>query len=121
VRSGDKYTADKKYQEAVIQYRNAVQQDPRFGEARYKLAETYERLNDPNSAYGEYIRAADLLPNDIHAQVKAANMLVMTGQFADASSRADKALAIDAKNVDALIAKGNALAGLHNLDAALAQ
>ena len=24
--------------EAIIQYRNAVQQDPRFGEAHYKLA-----------------------------------------------------------------------------------
>ncbi len=52
VRSGDAYVAEKKYKEAVIEYRNAVQQDPRFGEARLKLAETYTKLGDAKGAYG---------------------------------------------------------------------
>src|SRR6266536_1142499 len=121
MRSGDQYTAQKKYQEAVIQYRNAVQQDPRFGDARVKLAQTYEQLGDVNNAYREYIRAADLLPNNITAQVKAADMLLLARQFEDAQTRADKALKIDAKSVDAQIAKGNALAGLKNLDAAVTE
>ncbi len=34
LRSGDAYVEEKKYKEAIIEYRNAVQQDPRFGEAR---------------------------------------------------------------------------------------
>ena len=38
LKSGDTYFAQKKYNEAIVQYRNAVQQDPRFGEVRYKLA-----------------------------------------------------------------------------------
>ena len=41
LKSGDRYVADKKYFEAIVQYRNALQQDPKFGEARRKLAETY--------------------------------------------------------------------------------
>ena len=41
VRSGDGYAAEKKYNEAIIQYRNAVQQDPRFADARLKLADAY--------------------------------------------------------------------------------
>src|SRR5688572_7136581 len=80
VRSGDAYFAEKKYKEAVIEYRNAVQQDPMFGEARFKLAETYQKLNDARNAYGEYIRAADLLPNDVEAQSKAAIMLLASRQ-----------------------------------------
>ena len=56
--SGDRYVAEQKYQEAVVEYRNAIQQDPKFGEARYKLAETYAKLQDPRNAYREYIRAA---------------------------------------------------------------
>ena len=38
VESGDRYAAEKKYAEAIIQYRNAVATDERFGEARFKLA-----------------------------------------------------------------------------------
>src|SRR5215510_13019569 len=43
VRSGDAYVAKKQYKEAVIEYRNAVQLDPKYGEARAKLADAYFR------------------------------------------------------------------------------
>ena len=121
LRSGDQYSTAKKYKEAIIEYRNAVQQDPKFGEARLKLAEAYEQTGDLQNAYGEYIRAADLLPSNVAAQVKATNMLLLAGQFEDAQARADKALAVDANSVEAQIAKGSALAGLKNMDAAVTQ
>ena len=41
LKSGDRYVEQGKLPEAVVQYRNALQQDPRFGEARLKLAEVY--------------------------------------------------------------------------------
>src|ERR1019366_9293999 len=109
MRSGDQYAAQEKYQEAVIQYRNAVQRDPMFGEARLKLAETYEHLDDVNNAFAEYVRAADLLPGNADVQVKATNYLLLARQFEDAKARADKALAAAPNNVEAQIAKGNAL------------
>ena len=121
VRRGDQSAAEKKYQEAVIHYRNAVQQDPMFGEARLKLAETYEHLGDLKNAFGEYVRAADLLPGNADVQVKVANFLLVARQFEDAKARAEKALAVAPNNVEAQIAKGNALAGLKNLDAAVAE
>src|SRR5215203_5048241 len=68
VQSGDRYFADKKFQEAAIEYRNAVQQDAKFGEARLKLADTYARLGDAANAYREYARAAELLPEKAEAQ-----------------------------------------------------
>ena len=42
--SGDRYFAEQKYKEAIVEYRNAVRDDPRFGEARSKLAEAYLRF-----------------------------------------------------------------------------
>ena len=42
--------------------------DARFGEARLKLAESYERTGDLRNAYREYMRAADLMPSDEQAQ-----------------------------------------------------
>jgi tetratricopeptide (TPR) repeat protein len=121
LKSGDTYFVEKKYNEAIVQYRNAVQQDPRFGEARYKLAESYVRVNDPAGAYREYIRAADLMPANVEAQVKAGQMLLLARQFEDAKVRADRILASDPKSLQAQILRGTALVGLKDLDNAIAQ
>src|SRR6266550_1507236 len=93
VQSGDDYVARQKYAEAIIQYRNAIAVDPKFGEARLKL----------------------------DAQLKTAELLQLGQRFEDARDRADRALRIDPKNVHALILKGNALAGLKDLDGAITQ
>src|SRR3954463_13610580 len=57
--SGDRYANHKQYREAIVQYRNAIQQDPQFGEARFKLAEAYMQVGDVQQASREYVRAAD--------------------------------------------------------------
>jgi putative PEP-CTERM system TPR-repeat lipoprotein len=119
--SGDKYFAEKKYNEAIVQYRNAVQQDARFGEARYKLAEAYVRVNDPAGAYREYIRAADLMPANVESQLKAGQMQLLARQFEEAKGRADRILANDPKNLQGQILRGTALAGLKDLESAIVQ
>src|SRR5678816_4174100 len=81
VRSGDAYVAKKLYKEAVVEYRNAVQRDPRFGEARAKLADAYFQTGEVENAFREYIRAADLLPNDVTAQLKAGEMLLVGKRY----------------------------------------
>ena len=121
MRSGDRYAAAEKYQEASIEYRNATKQTPTLGEAHLKLAETYERLGNTWKALEEYVHASDLLPGNATLQIKAANALLLAGQFEGAKARAEKALAVAPKNVEALIAKGNALAGLKYLDAAVTE
>src|SRR5690606_26690518 len=108
-----------KFADAVVEYRNAIRVDERFGDARFKLAEAYAQLGNLQRAVPEYIRAADLLPDNAEAQVKAGTMLLLGNQFEDARSRAEKALAADPKNVDAQILLGNATAGMKNLDGAI--
>src|SRR6266542_4422788 len=88
VESGDRYTAAKKYPEAIIQYRNAIAQDPRYGEARYKLAEVLASAGDPAGAYREYVRAADLLPSNAAVQLRAGQVLLLARQFPEAKERA---------------------------------
>jgi tetratricopeptide (TPR) repeat protein len=121
LQSGDRYAAEKKYHEAIVEYRNAIQQDSRFGEARYKLAETYVQLGDASNAYREYVRAADLLPDDVTAQIKATQMLLLAGEYETAKARVEVALANDPKNIEAQILRANALAGLKNFDAAVTE
>src|ERR1043165_2645168 len=95
--SGDQYVASGKYAEAIIQYRSAVQADPRAGDARVKLADAFLGSGDAANALGEYVRAADLLPDDVTIQLRAGNLLLLAGRFDDAKSRAEK---IIAKNRD---------------------
>ena len=40
----------KQYKEAILAYRNAIKIDPRFGDARYKLAQVYGAGDTVNSA-----------------------------------------------------------------------
>ena len=56
--AGDRYVEAGKLREASIEYRNAIAQDPRFGDARYKLARTYLKLEEPGRALPELVRAA---------------------------------------------------------------
>jgi len=106
---------------AVLEYRNAVQKDPRLAPARHKLAEIYLRQGNASAALAEYVRAADLLPNDANAQLRAGTLLGLARRFEEARARAEKVLAIDPKNVNAIVLRANALAGLTDLEGAVEQ
>jgi len=121
IESGDKYVAQQKYAEAIIQYRNAVAKDGSDGNARFKLAEAYETTGDLGNALREYIRAADLMPNNVEAQIRAGTGLLATRQFEESRARAAAALAKEPKNVRGLILMGNSLVGLKDLDGAISQ
>src|SRR5580704_10583650 len=68
-RRGDTYFEEGRVQEAIVEYRVALQGDPKLGEARLKLGEAYLRVNDPKNALRELVRASDLLPKSVDAQV----------------------------------------------------
>jgi Tfp pilus assembly protein PilF len=117
--SGDHYVAQKNYAEAGIQFRNAVAIDGSDGTARLKLAEVYALMGDRINALHEYVRAADLMPNNVVAQLRAGKGLLEAGQIAEAKQRALDVLQKEPKNVEAMILLGYALAGLKDLDGAI--
>lgn len=119
LQKADGYAAQKKYAEAIIEYRNAIAQDAQFGEARLKLGIAYEAANDYRNALAEYVRAADLMPDSVDAQLRAGRLLLVAQQYADAKAKAMAALAKDPQNVTGLILLGNSLAGLKDLDSAI--
>ena len=121
VRAGDAFVAQKQYPDAIIAFRNAVQQDPKFVEAREKLAEAYLRLGDFANACRQYVVLADLQPGDADAQFHAGEALLAVHQFVDARARAEKTLALAPNHVDAQILRANALAGLNKLEDAVAE
>jgi Cytochrome c biogenesis factor len=121
VASGDRFFAEKNYAEAIIQYRNAVTKDGSFGEARFKLGTAYDKVGDGINALREFVRAADLMPGSVEAQLRAAQFLSAAGQFPEAKARAIAVLAKDPKNVVALVVMGNALVGMKDVEGAIQQ
>jgi Tfp pilus assembly protein PilF len=107
--SGERYFQEAKYSAAVIEFRNAIDVDPTWGEARKRLAEAYARVGDPPHALEQYVRAADLLPRDAEAQLIAGAYLLAARKPEDALARADAALKAQPANVQAHLLRGHAL------------
>src|SRR5436305_3086201 len=81
--SGNKYFANGRFNEASIQYRNALRQDQKYGAAWYKLALTSLKKGDYVNAVGQFRRAVELVsvdsPDHWEAKVKLTEILL---QFA---------------------------------------
>ncbi len=117
--SGRRYADQQRFAEAAIEFANAVQLDPRSGAARLTLAEAHLAAGNTRAAFPQLIRAADMLPDDLAAQLRAGQLLHQGGMFDEAKTRARKVLQKQPGHVDALLLLGNALAGLRSLDEAV--
>src|SRR4029078_6961390 len=89
LKRGSDRLAAKKYPEAIIELRAAIQADPRLADARIKLADAYLAHNNGAAALGELVRAADLRPTDTALQLRTGRILLAAGKFNDAMVRAD--------------------------------
>jgi putative PEP-CTERM system TPR-repeat lipoprotein len=121
VENGNRLLKEGKTQEAIIEYRNAIKEDPKSGHARYQLAEAYANGGNTVAATREYVRAADLLPQETLVQIKASQYLMTTGQFDDAKTRLKAVIDRDPSNAEAQVLYGNAMAGLNDLNGAVRQ
>ena len=65
-----------KYADANLNYRKAIQKDPQFGEAYYRLGLTALKQNDPSQAYAALSRAVALLPENIDVKERFADLCV---------------------------------------------
>jgi len=114
--NGKRLAGEKRYAEAIVEYRNALQIDDKFGDARLQLAEALAASGNPERAYREYQRAADLLPDRADVQKTAATFLFMAGQYEDVRTRVEAVLKKNPKDIDAQLLYANALVGLRDLE-----
>jgi tetratricopeptide (TPR) repeat protein len=117
---GNQQLERKAYPEAIIEYRRAIQSDPRLGQARLQLASAYAATGDGINALREYVRAADLLPDDHDAQRKAGTFMLLAGQYQDAQGLAQRMLQRNPNDAQAHILLANALAGMKDTEGAIA-
>lgn len=71
---GNKLYAAGRYNDASLNYRKAIQKDPTYGEAYYRLGLAAIKLEQPPEAYSALFRAVQLLPGDFEAKKRFADV-----------------------------------------------
>ncbi len=104
--SGNKYFSQKRYDEANIQYRNALQVDPQFAEAYYRLGLSFLQLGQWVPAGQSFSRVIAIDPDNLDAHIRLGNILLGVGQYADARSQAEEVTRRNPQNADAHVLLG---------------
>ena len=80
-RSGD-------YRKAKVEYKNALQIDPKNADAYYLLATVSEKLENWPQAMADYQKALDINPDHLKARAATGKIFLMAGDL----EQADKAV-----------------------------
>src|SRR5215467_13490457 len=108
---GEKYLKEGKANEAIIEFRSALQVDPNFVPAIQGLGRAYAAKSWNGDALREFQRAQKLTPDSLSLQVDLGRVLVQTGAFKEAEAQATAILNKEPRNVDGLYIRATALLG----------
>jgi tetratricopeptide (TPR) repeat protein len=112
-----------KWDEAVIEYKNATKLAPNDAAAHYGLAKAHLGKKDPRNAFWELQETVRLAPNDIQARIDQGEFLLFGGpdELAQAVEGGDAIIELDPKRWEGYALKGRALAALGRHDEAAVQ
>ncbi len=121
---GHGYVEKAKYAEAVIEYKNILQIDPKDGDAHYRLALTYIKMGGMTNlqqAFSELTKTIELDANNIDAQLKLGEMYLLAKEPAKARERADIVLASAPTNTEGLVLRGQSLINEREFDQGISE
>src|SRR5207244_3436470 len=109
---GQTYFDKGQYSEALIEYKNVVQLDPKDADTHYRLALTHLKLGGTanlQGAFAELSRTVELDKTNRDAQLKLGELFLLGNEPAKARERADIVLVSAPQNTEGLILKGRSL------------
>jgi tetratricopeptide (TPR) repeat protein len=114
VKRGEQFLADKKFDEALIEYKNATKLTPNNAAAHYGLAKAHLAKKDGRSAYWELQETVRLDPTDVQARIDHGEFLLLQGneELKQAVESGDAVIAAAPKRWEGYALKGRALAAL---------
>jgi tetratricopeptide (TPR) repeat protein len=114
LRKGEAFLAEKKWDEASIEFKSGLGVDPNSPKAHYGLALAYLGAKDPRRAYWELEETVRLDPAHADARLRLGEFLLFMkeDEVARAVENADAILAADPKRWEAFLLKARALSAL---------
>jgi len=98
---GIEYATVENYKAAIIEFRNAIQIDPKYADARYQLGLAYIKTGQPRKAFKELERAGSLDPQNTDALIKTAEMYLLGKNLKESREKIRKILEVDNNFADA--------------------
>ncbi len=118
---GESYLEEQQYPEAILEFRNVLQEDPNHPGAHWGLARALLAQKDLRKAYWELQEAVRLDPSNLEAKLQYGQFLLFGKQedLDSAVTTADEILATEPGSAPAWVLKARALDALDRNDEAL--
>lgn len=122
---GEAYLAESKFQEASIEFRNAIQIDDRLAAAHWGLARAYEGMRRLPELLDALKKTVELDPNNLEARIKLGNFYLRGSQgraelIGEAERLAKEILQKDPNHIEAHILMGSVLFAQNDREKAFA-
>src|SRR5829696_7560119 len=123
VKKGESYLKDSKFQEASLEFRNAIQIDDIHADAHWGLARAFEGLERFPEMIDELRRTIVLDQNNLEARIKLGNYYLAGGRgradvISESERFAKEVLAKDPNHIEGHILMGSVLFAQHQKDQA---
>ena len=102
MKSGDGYFQEQEFSKAIIEYKNAIEADPKYSPAHYQLALSYLKTSQPQLAFSELYKTIDLDPDNLDAQLMVGQFYLLDKKTDEANERATLVLEREPQNIHAL-------------------
>jgi tetratricopeptide (TPR) repeat protein len=126
VNQGEAFLKDEKFQEASLEFRNAIQIDEKLASAHWGLARAYEGLQRFQEAFEELRKTTELDADQLDARVKLGNYYIAGSKsnpqlVAEAERLAREILQKDSNHIEGHILMGSVLYARNDRDKAFTE
>ena len=126
VKKGEAYLKDSKFQEASLEFRNAIQIDDKLADAHWGLARAFEGLERFPEMLDELRKTVTLDQNNLEARIKLGNYYLAGSRgradvIAESERLAKEVLAKDPNHIEGHILMGSVLFAQQQKDKAFAE
>ena len=126
VAKGEAFLKEGRFQEASLEFRNAIQIDDKLAAAHWGLARAYEGLQKVPEMINELDRVTQLDPNNLEARVKLGNLYILASRgqsnyISEAERLAQDILKKDPNHIEGHILMGSVFFAQNDRDKALAE